>query len=513
MTRAGFLASVSACAIVFSHAAMAQTVVLRPRLVANGLANPLDVTHAPGDASRLFIVEQRGKIKVVDVSPTGTFTVRSTPLIDLAAQLGPSTLEYGVLGLAFHPQFATNGYFFVVITPPKQGSTSNADYAVVRLKISANDPNVADPASLTTIFRIGYQDVNHRSGWIAFGPDGYLYFTTGDGGENDPRNAAADKTNIRGKLLRIDVDGPDHIIGTADDDAFPADPLRNYAIPQSNPFVSEPTTQPEIWAYGLRNMWRGGFDRQTGDLWLADVGQVQREEIDFQPASSAGGTFYGWRCKEGTLTSTFAECAGSLPPSTPPVFEYPHSGGAITGSAVVGGYVYRGCAIPQLRGTYFFADWTSKIWTATPSGGTLTNVVSRAGELTPAGASSLGTVVSFGEDAQGEMYYVKWNSTDGAVYKIEAASPVAPDCNGNGRSDACDIALGFSLDVNSNGVPDECEHCAADFNSVGGITVQDIFDFLGAWFAGATSADFNAVGGVTVQDVFDYLAAWFVGCP
>jgi glucose/arabinose dehydrogenase len=477
--------------------------------VATGLAYPLNVTSAPGDPSRLFIIEQRGKIRVVDVSPTGAYSLRATPLVDLTSQLSSTYLEYGVLGLAWHPDWVHNGIFYVTYTPGS--SATLADWALLRFKTAVGNPSVADMTTQTTILRIPYTITQHRAGWIAFGPDGYLYATTGDGGENDPSNAGADPTVLRGKVLRIDVNGPDGIPGTADDDGFPADPLKNYRVPVDNPFVVNPpvvNAAPEIWAYGLRNPWRASFDRVTGDLWIGDVGQNAWEEVDYGPAG-VGGRFYGWRCLEGTHASGLSGCGSPLPPSIPPAFEYPHSGtGVATGSSVTGGYVYRGCAMPSLRGTYFFGDWGGKVWTATPSNGALTNVVNRTAEL-----AAPGTLVSFGEDAYGELYFVNWSTSAGAVYKIEPRALDGPDCNANGKPDLCDIARGVSMDRNGNGIPDECEPpCAADFNHDLTLSSQDIFDFINAWFAGDARTDVDQSGTLNQLDIFAYIGMWFTGC-
>jgi glucose/arabinose dehydrogenase len=488
----------------------AEPLQLKSTPVATGLAYPLYVTHAPGDSTRLFVVEQRGKIKVIDVLSNGGYSTRATPLVDLSSLLGNFYLEYGVIGLAFHPRFAENRYFYVTLTP----GNSPADWLLLRLRISDTDPNIAMAASQETVLRFSYSHGQHRGGWIGFGPDGYLYATTGDGGENDPADAAQNRGLLRGKVLRIDVDGPDDVPGNADDDGFPTDSLRLYTIPPSNPFVGQAGVLPEIWAYGLRNPWRASFDRVTGDFWIGDVGQQVREEIDFQPSTSAGGEFYGWRCLEGTVATNYTGCASPLPPSVLPLLDIPRSGATVTSNSITGGYVYRGCAMPSLRGQYVFGDWTGKLWTATKGTTSLTNIVTRSAEIVPVGVSSL-SVVSFGEDAAGELYFTHWSSTTGGVYKLEPRSPDGPDCNGNGRGDACDIAGGASADANNNGIPDECEPaaCPADFNGAGGITVQDVFDFLAAYFHGDARGDFNHVGGITVQDVFDFLAAYFEGCP
>ena len=504
--------AVSAGIGALASSGAAQTVQLKSTLVASGLTQPLFVTHAPGDNTRLFIIEQPGRIRIVNVLQGGGFSLRSTPFLDIGSLIANHYLEYGALGLAFDPDYASNGTFYVSYTP---STTTNqiAPWTLSRFHVSPTDPNVATLASRQDILSVSYTIQEHRAGWIAFGPDNYLYATTGDGGETDPLNAAQDLTLLRGKVLRIDVRGPDGIPGTADDDDFPTDATKNYHIPANNPFVGEAGARPEIWAYGLRNPWRASFDRATGDLWIGDVGQNAWEEVDFQPASSAGGTFYGWRCLEATHPTNYAGCVSPLPASTAPILEYPHTGGGTpSGTSVTGGYVYRGCAMPSLVGTYFFGDWSGKIWTATHTGGTLANITLRTPELLPSGQTSLGTTVSFGEDAAGELYVCAW--TNGQILKIEPRTLDGPDCNGNGRPDACDIAMGFSQDVNHNGIPDECEHlCAADFNHVNGLNVQDVFDFLGAWFARDVRADFNMAGGITVLDIFDFLAAWFAGCP
>jgi hypothetical protein len=309
---------------------------------------------------------------------------------------------------------------------------------------------------------------------------------------------------LRGKVLRLDVNGPDGVPGTSDDDGFPTDPLKHFVIPATNPFVSgHANAAKEIWAYGLRNPWRASFDRVTGDLWIGDVGQTAREEIDVAPAG-VGGLFFGWRCIEGTLPTNYAGCTNPLPASTPPVLEYPRSAATVSGSSVTGGYVYRGCAMPSYYGTYFFGDWTGKVWTGVKSGNSLTNISVKTADL-----GSPGSNVSFGEDALGELYFVNWNATTGSVLKIEPRTMDGLDCNHNGRADACDIALGSSLDANHDGIPDECQ-CRADFNG-GGLSVQDIFDFLNAWLAGDSRTDFNG-GGLAVSDIFDFVNAWLAGC-
>lgn len=471
--------------------------------VASGLTQPLNAAAAPGDFSRLFIVERTGRIKILQNG-----VVNPTPFLNVSSLISTTWLEYGLLGLTFHPNFQQNGFFYVNYTPP---NGTIADTQIVRYRVST-DPNVADTTTATTILRFNFGSRReHRAGWMAFGPDGYLYVSTGDGGENDPDNAAQNTALLRGKILRLDVNGIDGVPGTSDDDGFPADANKNYQIPASNPFVNRPGIAPEIWAYGLRNPWRCSFDRLTGDLWIGDVGQGMREEVDFQPGGSGGGHNYGWRCTEGTACPGFTGCTCNGPGLTPPIYEYNHS----TGLSVTCGYVYRGCAIPGLEGTFFFADYqNSHLWSLryTQAGG-VTDFTNRQVELTPPG-QTVNNVASFAEDGYGEIYMIDYNG--GEVFKIVPATFIGPDCNANSRRDACDILSGASVDSNGNGVPDECDPpplCPADFNGDGFVNSQDFFTFLAAFFEGNASADFNHDLTVNSQDFFAYIAAFFEGCP
>jgi glucose/arabinose dehydrogenase len=260
------------------------------RLV-TGLARPVQVVAAPGDTSRIFIVEQRsgstGRIRIFNLD---TNTLNSTAFL---SQSVSTSSEQGLLGLAFHPNYAQNGFFYINYT------ATNGSTTIKRFTVSTN-PDVANSGSGYTILTISQPYTNHNGGWLAFGPDGYLYIGTGDGGSGgDPGNRAQDITNqLLGKMLRVDVDG-----GSP------------YSIPASNPFVGI-TGDDEIWAYGLRNPWRCSFDSETGDLWMGDVGQNAYEEITFQPASSVGGENYGWRCYEGNNSYS----TGGCPPQR--VFRY-----------------------------------------------------------------------------------------------------------------------------------------------------------------------------------------------
>ncbi len=371
---------------------------------ATGLSKPVFLTAPPADTSRVFIVEQRsgttGRIQLFPL-PSGSATTFLS--ISPVATGG----EQGLLGLAFHPNFATNGYFYV------NYNDAAGDTNIVRYHANG-DPPVADPASATTVLSISQPQSNHNGGWVAFGPDGYLYVATGDGGgsnDNDSShtlgigNAQDGTDNLLGKILRIDVDGDD----------FPGDATRNYAIPNDNPFVGE-AFDDEIWALGLRNSWRPSFDRATGDLYIADVGQDAREEIDVQPAASTGGENYGWRLREGTIATPTGGVGGSAPAGAiEPIHTYNHGSEPCEGHSVTGGYVYRGAAT-SLQGRYFFADYPSdRLWSvrwdgSDPSSFDGTNTTSFTDwtdtEAFKPDQGSLTGISSFGEDAAGELYIV-----------------------------------------------------------------------------------------------------------
>jgi glucose/arabinose dehydrogenase len=397
--------AIAAGLLATAGAAMAQTLLTTTR-VASGLNHPLCIAHAPGDANRLFILEQGGRIRILNLA---TGVVNPVAFVDISGSVATNWLEYGLLGIAFHPNYQTNGFFYINYNP---NNLTVADTLIARYHVSAN-PDVADPASATTILRFGYGTrTQHRAGWMDFGPDGYLYLTTGDGAESDPDNAAQNTTILRGKLLRLDVNGPDGIPGTPDDDGFPADANKLYCIPQTNPFFGSATNAQEIWAYGLRNAWRCSFDRLTGDLWIGDVGQATREEVDFQPAGAPGGRNYGWRCTEGTICTGFTGCTCNSPTLTAPVYEYAHT----IGLSVTGGYVYRGCVIPDLRGTYVFGDYQMSKMFSFRYNGTVTNYTDRTAELAPGGGLNLSTPSALGEDLSGELYICDYGG--GEVFKI-----------------------------------------------------------------------------------------------
>ncbi len=512
-----------ACALAAGAgpAAESRAQTLATQVVASGFTRPVYVASPKGDFGRLFVVEQRsgstGRIKVISLPSN---TVSATLYLSIT---GLSTGgEQGLLGLAFHPDFMSNGYFYVNYTRSAQSGISAGSTIVARYRATGGNPTAAtaDPASATILMTIPQPDANHNGGWMGFGPDGHLYIATGDGGNANDTNGlntvtavghtpgtgnAQDLTNNKlGKMLRIDVDGPDNIPGNADDaDASLGLP---YRIPAGNPFDGTAGDR-EIWAYGLRNPWRCSIDRATGDLWIADVGQNVIEEINAAPPTAAGIN-YGWRCMEGRNCTGLSGCTCNATSLYLPLHTYSHTLGRCS---ITGGYVYRGCAIPSLRGVYFFADYCGGQVYSLRKGAThqtSTDLIERTAELDPPGAATLTNVVSFGEDALGELYIVDQGTS--SVLKIVEAVPSFPDCNANTRADACDIARGTSRDDDADGVPDECQGvpCIGDFNQDGGIDGSDVEAFFVAWAAGTGSADVNQDGGVDGSDVETFFTAW-----
>ena len=467
--------------------------------VVSGLTRPIYVTYAPGDFDRIYIIEKQGIIKVHQFSTNTTSVFMN---IDALVGGGTSTNdERGLLGLAFHPDFQNNGYFYVNYTDT---TGSSADSVVSRF--SATSPDTGDAGSELIVMRYFQPFSNHNGGWIGFGPnDGYLYISTGDGGSaNDPGDRSQDITDQPlGKMLRIDVDGTGG--GNA---AYAFGGLGgNYGIPSDNPFVGV-TGDDEIFHYGLRNAWRSSFDRQTGDFWIADVGQNAIEEVNFQLASSAGGVNYGWSCREGNSAFIPGRCdSGDI--LTPPIHTYTH-GGSPFRCSITGGYVYRGCAIPGLEGTYFFADYCSEqIWTFSynPISG-LTGFTDRTNQLDPAGALSIDSITSFGEDAFGEIYIV---DQGGEIFKIVPVRGVASDCDNNGIEDACQIAMMPGLDADNNGVLDSCETPCFDVTGDNNVDLSDLNVLLSS-FGVDDGGDVDGDGDTDLQDLNAVLGAFGTSC-
>lgn len=348
--------------------------------VATGLSQPLLVTHAGDGSGRLFIVEQTGTVRVFRDG-----RLLADPFLDIT-NLVLSGGERGLLGLAFAPDYEKSGRFYVSYT----AKAGEGDSILARYKVQAADADRAAPSSAEILLTVDQPFANHNGGNIVFGPDGYLYFGLGDGGSGgDPAGNGQNTLTLLGSLLRLDVSG-----------------ATGYSVPPTNPFVGRPTAKPEIWAFGLRNPWRFSFDRTTGDLYMADVGQNSWEEVNFQPAASKGGENYGWNFYEGN----HAHRPGIPDGKTFPIAEYAT---ADPNCSVTGGHVYRGPTVTPLSGLYVFADYCSgKIWTLERSGATW-----EIAEL----MDTEHQISSFGEDEEGEVYATHHG---GIVYKF---SPVLAD--------------------------------------------------------------------------------------
>ena len=348
--------------------------------VASGLQSPLDVQAVPGDRTRLFVVEQAGRIRILRAG-----AVVATPFLDIASRIS-SGGERGLLGLAFHPGYAQNGRLFVNYTDPA-GHTHIAEFH------AAPGADTADPASERLILLVTQPFPNHNGGGLAFGNDGMLYIGLGDGGSGgDPLGNGQSLLTHLGKMLRIDVDR-----GSP------------FAIPPDNPFVGNAAALPAIWAYGLRNPWRFGFDRATGDLYIGDVGQDRREEVDVGLAARHGGENYGWSIMEGS------RCFRSGCPTaglTLPVLDY----GRSDGCSITGGVVYRGCRMPGYQGTYFYGDYCTAM---IRSFRLVNGQVLDQRDWTAALGRGISSISSFGVDADGEVHIVDYA---GAVYRIQPAN-------------------------------------------------------------------------------------------
>jgi glucose/arabinose dehydrogenase len=426
-----------------------------------GLIRPLFVTAPPGDKDRLFIVEQRGSGGVANqaairILNLATNTINVAPFLTVSPVTTGS--EQGLLGLAFAPDYATTGRFYISYT------NTAAQNVVARGTVSAN-PDIANP-TITSILTIPDPFSNHNGGWIGFGPDGYLYVPMGDGGSGgDPQGNGQNLQALLGKVLRLDVSGS----GT-------------YTIPPTNPYFGLTSARQEIWAYGVRNPWRPSFDRQTGDFYIADVGQDNIEEINYQPAIGAPpytAVNYGWRCFEGNnvFSGTIGPGGQACPGASTvkfPFHTYTHS----QGCSITGGYVYRGCAIPGLRGTYFFADYCSNtLWSLRYDGTTVTQFTNRTAELAPGGGLSINQVVSFGEDDNGEIYIC--DQGGGELYKIIPRCPA--NCDGSASSPLL-TANDFSCFLNQYADA----NCYANCDGIGGLTPNDFLCYLNAYSGGCS---------------------------
>ncbi|MBA2626473.1 MAG: PQQ-dependent sugar dehydrogenase [Gemmatimonadales bacterium] len=342
-----------------------------------GLSAPLYLTAPPGD-HRLFIVEQGGKIRIATAQVLG-----ARPFLDISDRIARGG-ERGLLGLAFDPRYASTGRFYVNYTDP------NGDTHISRFRVSS-DPDLADPASEQVMLTVAQPYANHNGGQVAFGPDGFLWIGLGDGGSGgDPQNRAQNPAELLGSILRLDVSGA------------------GYVPAAGNPFIGQADARPEIWSIGLRNPWRFGFDRQTGDLYVADVGQNEREEIDVATTASGRGrgANFGWSRMEGLACYGAASCDRTG--LTLPVLDYDHGAGC----SITGGYVYRGAAVAAITGLYFYADYCN--------GWVRSFRYANGAAIEPREWPSLkpgGQITSFGEDAAGELYVIEQSGT---VYRVVA---------------------------------------------------------------------------------------------
>jgi glucose/arabinose dehydrogenase len=352
-------------------------------LVTSGLSQPVHITHAGDGSGRLFVVERAGRIRIFKNG-----TLLGTPFLDIATAVRDTGSEEGLLSVAFPPGFGTSKNHFYVYYVNNSGNL-----VIARYQVSAGNADLADASTEQIVLTVNHPgQSNHNGGQLVFGPnDGYLYLGTGDGGGGGDVPNNAQTTNVLlGKLLRIDVE-----TGTP----------TTYTVPATNPYTQTVGYRPEIWALGLRNPWRFSFDRQTGDLYIGDVGQDAWEEVDYQPAANAGGMNYGWRCKEGTHDYNFSGTCSTLT-LEPPVAEYNHGPGDSIGCSITGGFVYRGPAYAFMQGMYFYADYcTGRIWGLKNDG---------TGWQTQELTDTAYSISTFGEDEAGNLYLASYGG--GQIY-------------------------------------------------------------------------------------------------
>ncbi len=450
--------------------------------IVSGLTDPVFVTNAGDGSNRLFIIEQTGQILVYKNGG-----LLSTPFLNIAGLISNFTGvngEQGLLCLAFDPNYSSNGIFYITYTTTNNDPAFLYTTTLARYHVSSGSPDQADPLSGAVLLSIPKKYTNHNGGMIAFGPDGYLYMSMGDGGSGgDPDNNAQNLDTMLGKLLRLDVES-----------APP--PGQNYVIPPTNPFFgsTDPNVKKEIWAYGLRNPWRYSFDRSTGDLYIGDVGQAVEEEIDFQGASSAGGENFGWHILEGNLC--FNPSTNCIKPTgyVPPVATYDHGANDSFGCAVTGGYVYRGSQYLSLQGVYLYGDFCS--------GKVLGLIKNPNNTWTASVVTSTGfTISSFGQDEQGELYLTNYGG--GAIYHISSGSVTI-----SGNAGIAGAMLGY-VDGTLKTVtaqPDGSYQITVPYNWSGTVTPS----LSGYGFNPGSRSYANLQTDLTSQD-YTAVTAWFGG--
>lgn len=462
-------------------------------LVTDQVDRPVDVASTPSLPDHIFVVEHDGIVRVIDIT---TDTLLPTPFLNISNVVDFGG-ESGLLGLAFHPDFETNRLFFVCYISTRSGSRESI---ISRFEVTEANPRIADSTSEQILIRFPQPRSNHNGGKVAFGPhDGMLYISVGDGGkQGDPDNNAQDPLSFLGKILRIDVDPGG---------ATP------YTIPEDNPFPSQDDILPEIWGLGLRNPWRMAFDRANGDLYVGDVGQNTWEEISRVPAGEfPQGVNFEWRVLEGDNPHS---------PGTQyahgdrlgPIYEYHHSSGAVRGVSVTGGEVYRGCAIPQLDGTYFFADYGAN-WVRSfrvDDEGNHTDLVNRTAALNAGIAdfdNGVDSISAFGTDARGEIYICDLPSKLFRIIPVETGPPPPVtfrrgDTNGDGFQDISDMIV-VLLHL-FQGFPEElvCDD-AADLDDDGTKSITDPILGLNILFRGVEATEpYSTCGPDLTEDGLD----------
>jgi hypothetical protein len=370
--------------------------------VMSGLNQPLGLVTTPSDDRHLYVYERAGVIRMYDQQ---TQSLLGTPLLDIQDRVNPGQ-DGGLVGVAFDPDFANNGYVYVQYTDDLTNNRLS--------RFSLNDNGIGlDPTSEHQILYIEQPHTAHNGDWIGFGHDGMLYYTTGDGGnQHDTFNNAQNTSTLLGSVLRLDV--------TNARDDFPADPDANYGIPAGNPFVGV-DGRDEIWAFGVRNPWRASFDRETGDFYIGDTSQDTWEEVNFISASSAGGENFGWRLREGFVATPTGGVGGpKTPDMVDPVYAYHHGSGPLEGNSVIGGYVYRGpVQADGVQGQYFFSDWVNnRVWSIEVDPATSLMVDGSLRDWTDTlrpDVGSLTQIAGYGEDNLGNLYMV---SLSGSIYML-----------------------------------------------------------------------------------------------
>ncbi len=461
IARVGCSLVIAAAALGFATSpACAQT--LATTSVATGLTKPMQVAFAAGDESRLYVIEQRGIVKLIKNG-----VLQTTAFLNIDSVVPEQTYS-GLLGIAFHPNYATNGRFFLFHTT---GATAAITVWLAEYTRSAANPDLADSTSRRVMFKLATPSTQgyHLGGSPMFGPDGLLYLPLGDGGyTGDPQGGTRSQSLsfLWGKVLRIDIDGDD----------FPADPEANYRIPAGNPYAGGTATDDAIFARGFRNPFRCSFDRATGVMWIGDVGGTVREEIDTLNPLVDATKNYGWNCVEGTLCTSNSNCSCPSTTLTAPIYDYTHT----VGLCITGGSIYRGCAMPWLAGQYLYADYqNNKAWRMSFATGSpvATDVTT---QLAPVSG-----IVCIGEDARGELYVV--NHVSGTIRKI-TSNPLPPDGDGDGIPNGCELRI---ADIDNNGI----------------VNAADLSVMLAAWgLAGPT--DLNGDERTDSVDLAIMLADW-----